>query len=178
MSENYSQSLEVTVSSKTKSMQWLGIICVLLGLGFVVLAAFNSLYWLIAVGGFLMIGIVYIHLFNQTAKEYIYDLSPKRLVVAKKDVVNRTTRILNVMFEDVVNFGPMSDMLDDSDILAAENAHDSGIYQLVFKEKDKYGRLLFKPDSYMIALIERRVDTAPAHLGDILDGNDVKDYLS
>lgn len=162
MNENYTQNVEVEVTSKARKMQWLGIICILLGVGFILLAIFLSLYWLIAVAAFIAIGAIYIHFYNDTPTEFFYSISSERIVIAKKDVVNRTRRMLSVMLKDVTQFGAMQDLLDRSDILAAGNVNSDGVYQLVFKQGDGYGRLLFSPDEYMRVLIEQRLDDITA----------------
>ena len=71
MVDNYSQSVEVDVTHHAKRLQWTGIFLVLFSLGFVVTSIFYSWYFMIAFGVFFAAGIVCIHIYNQTAKEYI-----------------------------------------------------------------------------------------------------------
>lgn len=161
MTEQYTQTVEVVVDGKAKRTQWIGIAAMLISLGFVVLAAFVSWYLMFGFGAFLLIGIVQMHRYNLVAKEYVYSCSEVRLVVAKKDVVNRTRRMLAVLFEDVTAFAPLEGLSEDGDIVCCKNVSDAGVYELSFKVGDEQCRLLFSPDEYMTELIKNRL----AHIG-------------
>lgn len=160
MTEQYSQSVEVAVSGKLKAMQWCGIASLLLSVGFAVTAGFVSLYMLFGFGLFLLIAIFDLHFYNAEAKEYIYSFNPTRLVVAKKDIVNRTRRVMSVLFEDVTSFAPLEGMSDDGDIICCGNVSDIGVHELNFKAGDEVCRLLFAPDEYMSELIKNRLAKA------------------
>ena len=101
MTEQYSQTVEISVSSKTKAKQWIGIFLVLFAMGFLMLTIFYKWYFVFAFIVIFIIGVLYIHFYNITAREYIYEFSPKRLTVAKKDLVGRTRRMISLLFEDV-----------------------------------------------------------------------------
>lgn len=153
MTEHYSQTVEVTVSSKIKAWQWIGIASVLFSLGFLMLTIFLKWYFVFAFLVLLAIGIVYMHFYNATAKEYSYDFSTKRFVVVKKDLMGKQRRILMLMYEDVLNFGLMEGLADDGDVVACNATNECGVYQIVYKEGEITYRLLFSPDDYMCALL-------------------------
>lgn len=153
MTEQYSQTVEVAVSSKTKSWQWIGIASVLFSLGFLMLTIFLKWYFVFAFVVLLAIGIVYMHFYNSTAKEYTYDFSQKRLVVVKKDLMGKQRRILMLMYEDVLSFEIMDGLSDDSDVVACNATNECGVYQIVYREGEQTHRLLFAPDDYMTALL-------------------------
>lgn len=154
MTEQYSQTVEVAVTSKTKAKQWIGIGLVLFSLGFLMLTIFLKWYFVFAFAVILTVGIIYIHNYNNTAKEYIYDFSPKRLVVAKKDVIGRTRRMLSLVYNDVARCGLMEGLAADGDIIACGATHEQGVYQIIYKDGEITRRLLFSPDTYMIALLK------------------------
>lgn len=186
MVDNYSQSVEVDVSHHAKRLQWTGMFLVLFSLGFVVTSIFYSWYFMIAFGVFFAGGIVCIHVYNQTAKEFIYEVGPTRLVIVKKDVVNKQSVMLSLLFKDVTSFGIMDDLFHEKvegedivccnslvdvidysktfDILFCNKACDMGVYQIVFLPEDTGigQKVLFAPDEYMVALINENIKSAKA----------------
>ena len=154
MTEQYSQTAEVAITSKTKAKQWIGIGLVLFSLGFLMLTIFLKWYFVFAFAVILTVGIIYIHIYNNTAKEYIYDFSPKRLVIAKKDVIGRTRRILSLLYDDVVDCKLMEELATEGDIVACGATYEQGVYQIAYKEGEIMRRLLFAPDTYMMALLK------------------------
>ena len=157
MTEQYSQTVELSVSSKTKAKQWIATFLVLFAMGFLMLTIFYKWYFVFAFIVIFIIGVLYIHFYNITAREYIYEFSPKRLTVAKKDLVGRTRRMISLLFEDVKSFSIMDGLSDESDIAACNATHDSGVYELIYLCDNKSQRLLFAPDTYMIALINEAI---------------------
>ena len=157
MTGQYTQTVEVVVDGKAKATQWIGIAAILLALGFIILAAFVNWYLMFGFAAFLLIGIIQIHRYNLVAREFIYSFSDTRLVVAKKDVVNRTRRVLAVLFKDVISFAPLEGLSEDGDIVCCKNVSDIGVYALDFKAGEDVCRLLFAPDEYMRELIKHRL---------------------
>lgn len=149
--------MDVAVSGKAKLSQWLGIAAILLSLGFVILSAFINWYLMFGFGAFMAIGAIEIHIYNLVAKEYIYDFSPKRLVIAKKDVVNRTRRVLSLLFEDALDFSPLEGLSEDSDIICCGDIGEQGVCELTFSAGGEIKRLIFKPDEYMTELIANKL---------------------
>lgn len=153
MTEQYTQTVEVSVPPRVKARQWIGIFAVLFSLGFLMLTIFLKWYF---VFGFLVIfaaGAVYLHLYNTAAKEYTYDFSTQRLVITKKDLLGKQSRILCLIYEDVQSFGIMEGIADDEDTAACNAVNEMGVYQMIYGEDGKIRRLLFEPDDYMIALL-------------------------
>ena len=157
MTGQYTQTVDVVVDGKAKRTQWIGIAAILISLGFIVLAAFLNWYLMFGFGAFLLIGVVQIHRYNLVAREYIYSYSDTRLVIAKKDVVNRTRRVLGVLFKDVISFAPLESLSEDDDIVCCKNVSDMGVYELNFKVGEEVRRLLFAPDEYLTELIKHRL---------------------
>ncbi|MDE6302521.1 MAG: hypothetical protein K2M36_02910 [Clostridia bacterium] len=157
MTESYSQSVEVEVSSKTKAMQWIGIAAILFSLGFLMITIFYRWYFVFPFIAILVVGCVYLHFYNTSAKEYTYEFSPKCLVVAKKDLLNKQRRMLVLIFSDVTEFCIMEGLADDNDVTACGATHEQGVYQLVYRDGENMRRLLFAPDDYMTALIAETI---------------------
>lgn len=185
MVDNYSQAVEIEVSHHSKRLQMTGIFLVLFSLGFVMTSIFYNWLFMIAFAVFFVAGIICIHIFNQTAKEYIYEVNPTRLIIVKKDVVNKQTVVLSLLFKDVTEFCIMNDLYNDRkvkgedvvccndgcdvidynktfDILFCNKAYDMGVYQIVFCPEDTgiSQKVLFAPDEYMVALINEYIKNA------------------
>lgn len=162
MVDNYSQSVEIEVSSRAKRLQMAGIALVLFSLGFVLVSVFYNWFFMFGFAVFCAAGIVCMHFYNKTAKEYIYEVNPNRLVIVKKDVMNKQTRVLSLLLKDVTDFCIMNDICNDiddgGDFLFCNKAYDMGVYQIVFKtDGGDSKRVLFVPDEYMIALIQENL---------------------
>lgn len=155
MVEQYSQELEVEVKPQAKHKQLAGIFSVLFSMGFLVLSIFYSWWFMFGFAVIFAIGIVFIHSYNKTAREYTYELNRSSLTIVYKDVVNRQKRLLTLQLKDVESFEIMQDTyLEGSDILCCGNAYDNGVWQLVFSIDGKARRLLFAPDEYMCILLD------------------------
>lgn len=128
---------------------------ILASLGFILISAFYSWYFMFGFAALLVGGAVCIHFYNKTAKEYTYEFSPSRLKVIEKDVVNRQRVYLDLLWKDVCDFEIMNDVYDEkSDLLCASKAYESGVWQIVFRVENKKKRLLFVPDDYLVLLIK------------------------
>ena len=155
MTDHYSQTIDVEVSQKMRQLQWVGITMILASLGFILISAFYSWYFMFGFAALLVGGAVCIHFYNKTAKEYTYEFSPSRLKVIEKDVVNRQRVYLDLLWKDVCGFEIMNDVYDEkSDLLCASKAYESGVWQIVFKVENEKKRLLFTPDDYLVLLIK------------------------
>lgn len=157
MTDNYTQTIEVNMKSETRRKQILAFILILLALALFAVAAVVSWFIVIAAVAVGIAGGVYLHLFNNSAKEYIYDFSPVRLVISKKDAVNRTRRLVTLAFADVAAFGIMQDMADKQDVCAVNDIGEKGVYQISYKENGNIRKLYFQPDDYMLALLEEKL---------------------
>lgn len=158
MTEQYSQTVEVAVTSKTKAKQWIGIAAVLFSLGFLMATIFVVWYFVFCFLVIFAIGVIYMHFYNVTAKEFTYELSPSRLVIVKKDLMGRQSRILLLLLEDIVQIGLMDALADEDDVVACNAVNERGVYQIVYSENEKNRRLLFAPDDYMLALLKNRIE--------------------
>lgn len=159
MTDQYIQSIDVEVRKKSKSMQWAGIGCILASLGFVLLSAFYSWWFMFGFALLAGCGGILLHFYNKTVKEYSYEFSKTRLRIISKDVVNRQRVYLDLLFKDAKRFEIMTDMYNEkSDLLCADNAFDRGVWQIVFEVDNQTRRLLFAPDEYMVALIDETIN--------------------
>lgn len=166
MTQQYSQTSEATVSSKTKAMQWIGIAAILFSMGFLMLAIFLKWYFAFAFVVIFIVGCVYLHFYNNSAKEYIYEFSPSRLTVAKKDLLGRTRRMVSLMLSDVEEFGLMQGVSDDTDVICCDRTYEKGVYQIIYRDEVKTRRLLFAPDTYMTALIREVLGDSKVYNGE------------
>lgn len=158
MTQQYSQTVEVKLSSKTKSLQWIGIALILFSLGFLMLAIFLAWYFAFPFVVVLAVGAVYLHFYNTSAKEYTYEFSPISLVIAKKDLMGKQRRMLVLAFEDVQDFCIMEGLADNNDVTVCGATNECGVYQIIYKDGDSVRRLLFAPDDYMVALIKEALN--------------------
>lgn len=159
MTDHYTQTIDVEVSQKMHKLQWAGITMILASLGFILISAFYSWYFMFGFAALLVGGAVCIHFYNKTAKEYTYEFSPSRLRVVEKDVVNRQRVYLDLLWKDVLGFEIMGDIYDEkTDLLCASKAYESGVWQIVFNVESEKKRLLFAPDDYLVCLIKEIVN--------------------
>lgn len=159
MTDNYTQTFEAIIPKHIRAYQACGIFFILFSVGFIILAALLSLYALIGFFLLFALGVVDLCVYNSSAKEYIYSFSPKRLVIDKKDVLNKCKRYVNVLFDDVAEFicDGSVEFNENTDILACSDASERGVCALVFNIEGKSKRLLFMPDEYMSELIKERI---------------------
>ncbi len=157
MTDRYTQTIECEISREDRRKQIISILLFLIGVALIAIAGVISWFILIAACVVLAGGGFFLHLFNKTAKEFIYDFSYERLVFARKDAVNRTKRVLTLNFDDVVSFEILSGIVDNNILIATDDVGDMGVYQLEYKEGDSLKKLCFKPDDYMVAIIKERV---------------------
>lgn len=158
MTEQYSQTLELTVSSKDKKIQYLGIASCLISLGFILLSVFVSYFFMSGFAAFLVLGIVFIHFYNNVPREFTYDYNEQRLVIVKKDVVNKRSRILCLLLSDIESFGPVEGLTDENDIYAGSGELSSASCQIIFRENGAVKRLIFEPDDYLTALLREKLN--------------------
>ncbi len=158
MVEQYSQTIDVDVTKKSKLMQLAGIALVLASLGFLMVSVFFSWWFMFAFAALFALGCGFIHIYNKVAKEYTYELNRTTLTIVAKDVVNRQKRILTLYVKDIKGFSLMTGMFDSrQDILCCSNCYDMGVFEICFDFDGSNKRLLFAPDDYMVALINETI---------------------
>ncbi len=159
MTDNYSQTVELHMSGSARLKQILGLVLIMLGIGVFAIASVTN--WFITIPAVFLVvgGGVYLHFFNKTAKEYTYGFNYQRLVISKKDAVNRQKRILSVDVNAIVSFEIMHSLPSQNDIIAVADVGEIGVYEMQFKGADGEYKLFFKPDEYMIALINDCLDS-------------------
>lgn len=157
MTDRYTQTIECTIKKDNIQKQILCIVCFLMGISLLAVAVVINLFVLIPAVVLLVGGGVFLHFYNNTPKAFTYDFSGQSLVIVKKDVINRTKRVLTLLFEDIISFEIVYDIKETDVLNACNDAGEIGVYQIIFKECDKQNTLYFKPDEYMIALINERI---------------------
>ncbi len=157
MTDRYTQTIECEISREDRRKQLISILLFLVGLALIAVAGVVNWFILIPACVFWLGGGAFLHWFNMTPKEFIYDFSHERLVIARKDAVNRAKRVLTLSFDDVISFEILTDIADKYALIAVERIGDMGVYEIVYKEGDKVNKVCFKPDDYMIALINERL---------------------
>lgn len=159
MTDNYTQTVELKMSGNTRLKQILGLVLILLGVGLFAVAATAN--WFITIPAVFLVvgGGVYLHLFNKTAKEYVYGFNYQRLVISKKDSVNRQKRILSVEVDKIISFEIMQSLPNVGDTIAVADVGEMGVYELTFSCENGESKLFFKPDEYMVALINDCLDS-------------------
>lgn len=160
MIDNYTQTIECEISKEARKKQLLGVGFVFLA--FVCLTVAATVNWWVAIGAgiFAVSGGIFLHLFNDTAKEYTYEFSTSCIVISKKDAVNRQHRILTLYYKDVVSFGILEGLLCDDDVVATDKCGSIGVYEINYVEDGVAKRLCLVPDDYMIALLSEAIANA------------------
>ncbi len=154
MTDNYVQKLSIDTPKKERIKHTAGTVLKLMALGLIVVAVFASYYVFIAVAVLFVLGMVLCQLYNNNAKEYEYDFNALRLVVCKTNMLGKRERKLEVLFDDVKNFCPFTDIATADDLIFCQSAGEQGVYALTFLFEQKELRLLLQPDTYLVALIE------------------------
>lgn len=155
MIEQYVQKLEVSPSLRARKTLFAGVIAILLSLGFVLLAAFLNLLYLIGFFALFISGVLLTQLYFNCAKQFEYDFNAKRLVISKTNMLNKQSRILQISHADVTDYRIFCDTVSESDFTACSDTQDNGVYAISFKLNGKASRLLFAPDDYLQLLLNR-----------------------
>lgn len=157
MTSNYVQKVDVKLPDGARLNQVLGIVLQLVGLGLIAAAVFGSYYVFIAVGVFLIAGIVLTQRFYSTAKSFEYDYNETRLVIARSNILGHKRRLLEIVYSDVTEFTVFRDAVSHDDIVAAADVHSDDVKAVVFAAEGKTYRLLFSPDEYLTILLSDRL---------------------
>ena len=160
MTEQYTQTVEVKTSNADKAKLLAGIALLMLSLVFVILGIMKNRLYLIGFGVLFVLGMVLVQIFESSPSEFIYGISAKSLVIAKKNNAHNTKRIACIDLEKVVRIERFLDIVSKNDVIACENPSNLGVFAIVFldcvKEDDEIKqikkRALLSPDDYMLAL--------------------------
>ncbi len=167
MTDNYTQSIEVPMSKSTRLKQIICLCLFLIAITLLIISA--TVNWYIAIAGAVVgyLGGVYLHLFNKSPKQYIYNCSRERIVISMTDVANRTKRIASIEYQDVKRFEVFSDLADNIDVNATSNIGNVGVYLLEYNEGIIERKLCFEPDDYMIAFIKQNLTNSRKNTEDL-----------
>lgn len=160
MTEQYTQTVEVKTSNADKAKLFLGIALLMLSLVFMILGIMKNRLYFIGFGVLFVLGMLLVQIFESSPSEFIYGLSAKSLVIAKKNNAHNTKRIARIDLEKVVRIERFSDIVDKKDLIACSDVSDANVFAIIFVEeirqddeqKQVTKRLLISPDDYLLAL--------------------------
>ena len=69
-------------------------------------------------------------------------------------VIARTERKIEILLDDVVEYGDFDDLTVESDYIMCPSTNEVGVKALVFNLDGKKERVLFLPDDYMNAFLK------------------------
>ena len=148
----------------------------MLSLVFVILGIMNNRLYFIGFGVLFVLGMILVQIFESSPSEFIYGLSAKSLVIAKKNNAHNTKRIAHIHLDKIVRIERFTDLLERKDIIACANVSDADVYSVIYfdevKEDDEIKqikkRALISPDDYMVALFAENFKDK--FVGDEIDG--------
>lgn len=159
MTYSYEQSIDIELPKTARIKQIVGVLLILFGLGFVLLASLYSYYFFIPVGVFVIAGALVTWNYNKTVLKYIYSYNGERIAFSTTNVVGKTERKLEILWADVDEYGDFLDLIDPRDFVMCANPRDYGVKTIEFHlENGEIHRVLFAPDDYMKALIDENVN--------------------
>ncbi len=160
MTEQYTQTVEVKTQNSDKTKLIAGIASMMLSLVFLIVAILKNHLFFIGFGVLIVLGFVLVQIFESAPSEFIYSISPKSLVVSKKNNAHNTKRKACISLEKIESIELFSDIATSGDLVCCENSSDMAVYAVIYSEYDKdfevekHKRLLFCPDEYMLALLK------------------------
>lgn len=154
MTDLYVQNIENPLSSGARKKQIGGILFTLLGVGFIVVAMAVSYYAFIGVGLLIVLGTCLTMSYNRTIKSFEYGCNTNRLIFSVTTVIARTERKIEILLEDVVEYGNFEDLTSANDHIMCPNTNEEGVKALVFNVEGKTERVLFLPDGYLNAFLK------------------------
>lgn len=154
MTDLYVQNIENPLSKFARKKQIAGVLFTLLGIGLIIVATAVSYYAFIGVGILLALGTYLTVSYNKTIKSYEYGCNTIRLIFSVTTVIARTERKIEILLDDVVDYGDFDDLMVESDYIMCPNTNEVGVKALVFNLDGKRERVLFLPDDYMNAFLK------------------------
>lgn len=154
MTDLYVQNIENPLSKAARKKQIAGVLFTLLGIGLIIVATAVSYYAFIGVGILLALGTYLTVSYNKTIKSYEYGCNTSRLIFSVTTVISRTERKIEILLDDVVEYGDFDDLTVESDYIMCPSTNEVGVKALVFNLDGKKERVLFLPDDYMNAFLK------------------------
>lgn len=154
MTDLYVQNIENPLSKAARKKQIAGVLFTLLGIGLIIVATAVSYYAFIGVGVLLAVGTYLTVSYNKTIKSYEYGCNTSRLIFSVTTVIARTERKIEILLDDVVEYGDFDDLTVESDYIMCPSTNEVGVKALVFNLDGKKERVLFLPDDYMNAFLK------------------------
>lgn len=154
MTNLYVQNIDNNLPKGTRAKQFGGVLLTVLGLGLIIVATAVSYYVFIAVALFIGAGALVTTNYNKTIKSFGYGCNTKRIIFSVTTVIARTERKIEVLFDDVVEYGTFADILCQNDYVMCPDTNKVGVKVLVFNLNEKLERVLFEPDDYLNAFLK------------------------
>ena len=109
MTDLYVQNIENPLSKSARKKQIAGVLFTLLGIGLIIVATAVSYYAFIGVGILLALGTYLTVSYNKTIKSFEYGCNTSRLIFSVTTVISRTERKIEILLDDVVEYGDFDD---------------------------------------------------------------------
>ncbi len=127
----YNQTVDIEEPKYGRVCLIVGGALKLISFGFILLAAFVSAYFLFGLVVLFAAGSLLTQLYNKSPMQFEYDYNDSRLVICRRDRINRRTRVCEVLIDDIIEFGLFCDVFDEEcDSLFCSSAHAEGVYYL------------------------------------------------
>ncbi len=154
MTELYVQNVENPLNGNARKKQILGVVLTLLGVGLAVVAFAVSYYAFIGTGVLIIFGTLVTMSYNRTIKSFEYGCNTTRLIFSVTTVISRTERKIDILLDDVLEYGKFDDLVSVGDYVMCPDTKEMGVKALVFSVDGKTERVLFTPDDYMHAFLK------------------------
>ncbi len=154
MNQNYTQTLQVAITKNSKTKQYAGFALLLLSGVFLIVSVFVSWFCMIAFAISFVASMVLLQLYNDVAKEFVYDFSSERIVITKRTLINRYKRVIDISHKDVEYMQKANNFHDKSIIACSANVDEA--FEIVFKSGDNTHSLFITPDDYILALLRQK----------------------
>lgn len=154
MTDLYVQNIDNPLPKGARAKQFGGVLLTLLGLGFIIVATTISYYAFIGTGVLVALGTIITVNYNRTIKSFEYGCNTQRIIFSVTTVISRTERKIEILFDDVEEYGDFDDLVCQTDYVMCPDTNSVGVKVMVFKVDGKTQRVLFEPDDYMNAFLK------------------------
>lgn len=154
MTDLYVQNIDNPLPKGARAKQFGGVLLTLLGFGFIIVATTVSYYAFIGTGVFVVVGTLITINYNRTIKSFEYGCNTQRLIFSVTTVISRTERKMEIMLDDVVDYGDFDDLVCQTDYVMCPDTNKVGVKAMVFNVDGRQERVLFEPDDYLNAFLK------------------------
>ena len=154
MTDLYTQTIENPLDKTARRKQVGSAVAFVVGICSVGLAIGVSYYFFILTGSLILLGALLTISFNKTVKSFEYGCNQSRLIFSVTTVISRTERNIEILLDDVAEYGDFQDLTIESDFIMCPNVNEDGVKAMIFKVGNNTARVLFKPDGYLNAFLK------------------------